>query len=69
MALNIVKIEKEILATETSPRVDVVISEVSDLGYEVDVISQLKANLKQVEELNSRLRFVLNEVSGLIKRR
>ena len=40
----------------------------TELGYEVDVLSQFKANLQQVEDLNLRLRFVLNEVNGLIKR-
>lgn len=35
-------------------------------GYEVDVLSQFRANLQQVEDLNLRLRFMLNEVSSLI---
>jgi hypothetical protein len=37
-------------------------------GYELDVLSQFKANLSQVEDLNMRLRFVLGEVSHLIKK-
>lgn len=39
-----------------------------DRGYDVDVLSQFKTNLQQVEDLNRRLRFVLVEVSSLIKR-
>ena len=37
-------------------------------GYEIDVLAQLKANLSQVEDLSKKLHFVLNEVSGLIKK-
>jgi hypothetical protein len=40
-----------------------------DSSYEIDVLSQFKANLQQVEELNSRLRFVLGEVTGLVRKR
>jgi hypothetical protein len=40
-----------------------------DRGYDVDVLSQFKTNLQQVEDLNLRLRFVLNEVGGLLKRK
>ncbi|MEQ1665433.1 MAG: hypothetical protein ABL927_08675 [Bdellovibrionales bacterium] len=38
-------------------------------NYEMDVLSQFKANLNQVEELNMRLRFVMNEVSTLLSKR
>lgn len=38
-------------------------------NYDVDVLSQFRANLEQVEDLNHRLRFVLNEVQGLIIKR
>ncbi len=38
-------------------------------SYEVDVFSQLRANLNQLEELNSRLGFMMNEVVGLIKKK
>jgi hypothetical protein len=38
-------------------------------NYEMDVLSQFKANLNQVEELNMRLRFVMNEVSTLLNKR
>lgn len=36
--------------------------------YDVDVLSQFRANLEKVEELNGRLRFVLGEVNSLIVR-
>ncbi len=34
--------------------------------YEVDVLSQFRANMAQLEDLQGRLRFVLQEVSSLI---
>jgi len=37
--------------------------------YEIDVLSQFRANLNQLEELNSRLHFMMNEVGGLVKKR
>lgn len=37
-------------------------------AYELDVLSQFKANIQQVEELNARLRFVLAEVQSLVKK-
>jgi hypothetical protein len=47
------------------------VSVVSDFnyGHEKDVLTQFKANLAQVEELNQRLRYVLGEVSNLIQKR
>ncbi len=36
---------------------------------ELDVIGQLRANLQQLEELNSRLGFMVSEVAGLVKRK
>ncbi|OFZ16004.1 MAG: hypothetical protein A2Z20_03335 [Bdellovibrionales bacterium RBG_16_40_8] len=41
---------------------------ISERKYDTDVLSQFRANLQQVEDLNSRLRFMVSEVSGLIKR-
>lgn len=38
-------------------------------NYDVDVLSQLRANLEQVEELNARLRFNLIEVNQLVAKR
>lgn len=38
-------------------------------GYELDVLSQFRANLQQVEDLSHRLRHVMGEVSGLISKR
>lgn len=38
-------------------------------NYDVDVLSQFRANLEQVEELSARLRFNFNEVSHLILKR
>lgn len=43
--------------------------EQEDRSYEVDVFSQLRANLNQLEELNARLGFMVNEVVGLIKKK
>jgi hypothetical protein len=37
--------------------------------YEIDVLSQFRANLNQLEELNSRLHFMMNEVAGLVKKK
>lgn len=37
--------------------------------YEVDVLNQFKANMAQLEDLQSRLKFVLGEVSDLMKKR
>lgn len=39
------------------------------LSYEIDVLSQFKANMAQLEDLQMRLKFVMNEVSGLLKKR
>lgn len=36
---------------------------------DVDIISQFRANLSQLEDLQGRLRFVMNEVSHIIKKR
>ncbi len=69
MILNKVTAEKEVLASDVSPALDDFSAKATERGYEVDVLSQFKTNLQQVEELNSRLRFVLAEVSGLIKSR
>lgn len=38
-------------------------------SYEVDVLSQFKANLNQLDELQSRFKFVLHEVSGLLAKK
>ena len=38
-------------------------------GYELDVISQLQANLVKLEDLQGRLQFMMAEVSQLVKRR
>lgn len=35
---------------------------------EVDVLEQLKTNLAQLEDLHARLRFVMSEISYLLKR-
>ena len=35
---------------------------------QTDVLVQLRSNLAQLEELHSRLRFVMSEISYLIKR-
>ncbi len=40
-----------------------------EAGYDRDVLSQFKANLQQVEELNLRLKYVLGEVSQLLSKR
>jgi hypothetical protein len=37
--------------------------------YEKDVLSQFRANLNQLEDLNSRLHFMMNEVAGLVKKK
>lgn len=37
--------------------------------YEVDVLTQFKANLAQLEDLQLRLKFVMSEVAGLLKKR
>lgn len=39
-----------------------------DRIYELDVLSQFKTNLAQVENLSRRLKFVLGEVSQLINK-
>ena len=41
-------------------------SSVPHVQYEVDVLSQFRANLAQLEDLQGRLKFVLHEVSNLI---
>lgn len=38
-------------------------------NYDVDVLSQFRTNLEQVEDLSARLRFNLGEVSQLITKR
>lgn len=43
--------------------------ELPNRAYEIDVLSQFKANMAQLEDLQMRLKFVLNEVSTLIKKR
>jgi hypothetical protein len=37
--------------------------------YEKDVLSQFRANLNQLEELNARLHFMMNEVAGLVRKK
>lgn len=70
MVLNKITIDKDIRADEVVPNsLETYSSSVIDGGYEIDVLSQFKANLQQLEDLNSRLRFVLTEVSGLLKHR
>ena len=39
---------------------------VPHVQYEVDVLSQFRANLAQLEDLQGRFKFVLQEVSSLI---
>lgn len=36
--------------------------------YGTDVLMQLRANLAQLEDLHARLRFVMNEISYLLKK-
>ena len=58
-------------AAKKTVEVQVPVSVVSDFnyGHEKDVLTQFKANLAHVEELNLRLRYVLGEVSHLIEKR
>lgn len=47
-------------------------SEVEIVGqktYEKDILSQFRANLNQLEDLQGRLRFVMSEVAEVIKKR
>lgn len=37
--------------------------------YKKDVISQFRMNLSQLEDLHGRVKFLMNEVSGVIKKR
>lgn len=37
-------------------------------AIEVDVLEQLKTNMAQLEDLHARLRFVMSEISYLLKR-
>lgn len=37
-------------------------------GYENDVLSQFKANLRQVELGHAKLRFVLGEINSILKK-
>jgi hypothetical protein len=53
--------------TETS--VNEIREESSELSYEVDVLSQFKANMAQLEDLQMRLKFVMNEVSVLMRKK
>lgn len=39
-----------------------------NVAVSTDVLVQLRSNLAQLEELHSRLRFVMSEISYLIKR-
>ena len=41
----------------------------SQKNYEKDVITQFRANLSQLEDLHSRLRFVMSEVADVLKKR
>lgn len=38
-------------------------------SYEVDILSQFKANLNQLDELQARFKYVLHEVSGLLTKK
>lgn len=42
---------------------------IADIGYDVDVLTQFKSNLNQLEDLSQRLKFVLGDVQTLIKRK
>ena len=51
---------KERRSSQISPSVD---------SYQVDVLGQLRANVAKIQELQGRLRFTMNEISSLIKKR
>lgn len=42
--------------------------EMADRHVEADVIEQLKSNLAQLEDLHGRLKFMMGEISYLLKR-
>lgn len=47
-----------------------IMSESNSFGsYEVDILSQFKANLNQLDELQARFKYVLHEVSGLLTKK
>jgi hypothetical protein len=48
---------------------DVVGLEIVDPDRGTDLLSQFRANLNQIEELNSRLRFVLVEIGAVVMRK
>jgi len=64
LATNEIKIQKTNTEFEAQ-----VIAPAYSYEYEKDVLSQFKANMAQVEELNQRLRFVLAEVNHLIQKK
>ena len=44
-------------------------SESEAMGYHtVDVIAQLRKNVEQIEELQSRVRFMMSEIKGVLPR-
>jgi hypothetical protein len=61
--------EKSTAALSVRTGVTPTISENELRSYEVDLLSQFRANLSQLEELSARMGFMMNEVSGLIKKR
>jgi hypothetical protein len=68
MYVNNPNVENLKSAQETPASLEVR-EEVAGLDYEIDVLSQFKANMAQLEDLQMRLKFVLGEVSGLLKKR
>ncbi len=73
MSAQIAELEMKNTAQATkvvgNSKADSLREEENNTYYEVDVLSQFRANLNQLEELNSRLHFMMNEVAGLVKRK
>jgi len=57
-----------IKAVNTAPAAET-LSDHDQSFFEKDVLSQFRTNLNQLEELNARLHFMVNEVAGLVKKK
>ena len=64
MTLNNTTQEMVIEKNTKSEKIDV--SNLESSVYEVDVLSQFRANMVQLEDLQGRFKFVLHEVSSLL---
>ena len=56
------------LAQQTSPVYRTPYREIPERAFETDALVQLKANISQLEDLHGRMKFMMSELSYLLRR-